>query len=142
MPASRAFATSEQLYVNVVPIDGGQFQLPLLIEVNARSQVFTMHRRIRDVLRGAEDIGEFFRSSLRVLPLPAAPTIRELEQENMADLYVNASLTARDLPRDEMATFFSRFDLGEQQGSEQYIHFLVWLPPADGKFPYLHAHNN
>jgi hypothetical protein len=121
----------DELYVTIVPIDDGHFQTPFYVGVRRQDLIFSIHDKIRDELRAARFVGEFFRSNLPTLPLPEAPTISVLEEENLTDLYTRTSRQATDLPRTMFIEFFNRF---VEPDSFHGVHFLVWLPPADREF--------
>ena len=124
------------LYLTIVPIDGGQFQQPFRIHTDVWRRVVGMHSRIIKEFQEARLIGEFFTSELEILPLPEAPTIKEVKRESMASLYAKAHQEANSLPSDEVGRYFNRFNQ-VHGASEEFVHFLVWLPPYDCEFVFI-----
>jgi hypothetical protein len=125
---------SKEIYLTVVPIDGAQLQDPLVLEVRSWNRVVAMHDRIRDELRMMRLVSEPFRSSLEILPLRPTLTMIELREQSLAALRTEAFRRPEDLPVDTVATFFHSPHAGGQQDLPKHaVHFLVWLPPADGQ---------
>ena len=118
-------------YLNVAVMDNGQFELHK-VTVDSWTPVRYMHNRIRDALRLDSILGELFRSSLDILPLPKMPTFSELQRENLDDLHSKACRKVADLPREELATFFNPF-AEKPDPLEQHVHFVVWLPAESGE---------
>jgi hypothetical protein len=116
----------------VVPIEGEELHDPLFLQVPSWDPIVTLHHRIRDMLRLACLIGEFFQSDLAILPLPTTPTMTELRKQNLADLRAKAYQDPANLPYSTFAEFFNRFYVQGQQ--DPCVHCLVWLPPKDREF--------
>jgi hypothetical protein len=70
---------------------------------------------------------------LEVLPLSQTPTLVDLQQGNIADLY-DLALRSKDLPTIAASEFFTQQISGG-------VHFLVWLPPAEREFLWLNLSN-
>ena len=130
-------ARASPLYVNVAVVDGGQFELHK-VTVDPWTPVRYMHNRIRDALIQDSTLGELFRSSLDILPLPKTPTFSELQGRTLDDLHLKACRKVMDLPHEELAKFFNLF-AEKTDPLEEHIHFIVWLPPDHRKFLYHHT---
>jgi hypothetical protein len=70
-------------------------------------------------------IGPDLHSPLDILPMQCMPTLDDLKKQDLASLRTKAN-QLNDLPVDAVRDFFSAQDLDK-------IHFLVWLPPANGE---------
>jgi hypothetical protein len=71
-------------------------------------------------------IGPDLHSPLQILPMQNMPTLDDLKKKDLAILRIEAN-QPNDLPVDAVCDFFSAQDLDK-------IHFLVWLPPANGEY--------
>jgi hypothetical protein len=70
-------------------------------------------------------IGPDLHSPLDILPMQNMPTLDDLKKQDIAGLRTEAH-QPNDLPVDTVLNFFGAQDLDK-------IHFLVWLPPANGE---------
>jgi hypothetical protein len=123
----------------VVPVGDGELQNPLVFQVNAQNFIMASENQIYDEFRMRGFVNRFFRSGLDILPLSGTPTMTELRGENLATIRTEAYRKAEDFPAVTFLEFFSKFYVEGQQ--EPPVHFLVWLPPSNGKFLLHSAHS-
>jgi len=70
-------------------------------------------------------IGPDLHCPLDILPMQSMPTLDDLKKQDLAILRIEAN-QPNNLPVSAVCDFFSVQDLDR-------IHFLVWLPPANGE---------
>jgi hypothetical protein len=126
-PASRSLVNSSMRFsINIIPIDEGKTCPRVTTEVRASARILDLQDHILRVLQAEMFISPDLHSPLDILPMQNMLTLDDLKQQDFAVLRTEAS-QPNDLPVDAVGNFFSAQDLDK-------IHFLVWLPPANGEF--------